>query len=320
MRTITREYGQKTYTANQQETIPLPRDYAQNDIMVELAANITIASGSSSGVLKDYAPAGLIQSINIRANGSDVIKSLSFQDIVIQTALRYGVVNKNTLMPDGGILGATDYYVYGRIDFSMFRTIKPYDTIFNSKRLTSFDAIIQWGNAASMYATAGDRTVTINSATVTLYGKEAIGIAADQVFPVFKESTILSTISATSSEHKIALNYASDLSYRQLVLLGFDDGVLSNSVINNVKLQSGGVVFVNINSRRLQARNQTLLGIAIPAGQYVLDFAEDGRINDSLDTAGLSSLDLILDVTAASTQNTVKVLTNEIIVPTVVKS
>jgi hypothetical protein len=327
MRTLQREYGQEAFVSGQQKTINLPIDYAQADIMVEFKANITITDpgGGAAGTVSDHAPAGLVSSINIRANGSDVIKSFSLIDAIYQSQIRYGVLPLQSVMANGNVKAATDYYVTARIDFAMYGTVKPYDTVFNSKRLTSLQALIQFGSASDCYADAkGTMTTVVNSGTITLYGKEAVGIDPEAVFPVFKESTIASTVTATTSEFKIPLNYAQDLSYRALTLRGIVDGVSSNAILNNVKLQSGGVVFLNVNAARLRARNTLCAGLSMPTGCYEIDFAEGahaalGRINDSLDTSGLSSLDLILDVTKSGTVSIVKVVTKEIIVPTVVK-
>ena len=326
MRTLQREYGQEAFVSGQQKTVKLPIDYAQADIMVEFKANITVTDpgAGAAGTVSDFSPAGLVSSINIRANGSDVIKSLSLIDACYETAIHYGVLPSCALVANGNVKAATDYYVTARIDFAMYGTVKPYDTILNAKRFTSFEALVQFGSASDIYADAkGTMTTTVNSGTITFYGKEAVGIDPKAVFPVFKESTIESTVTATKSEHKIELNYAQDLSYRQLILRSKVDGISSNATINNVKLQSGGVVFLNINGARLRARNTLISGYAAPTGVYVIDFCEGahaslGRINDSLDTSGLSSLDLILDVTKTGTVALIKVLTNEIIVPTVV--
>jgi hypothetical protein len=322
MKTITREYGQSTYVANKPDQIDLPRDYAQNDIDFELYAKITIVAaqgGDDAGILADYAPAGLVSQISIRANGSDIIKSMTFQDMVIQTALRYGVLPNNTVLAAGTAQVGTECYIYGRLDFSMFRTIKPYDTLFNSRRLISLQCLIQWGNDQTIYADdKGTNTTTIVSASLTLSGKEAVGLDANTVLPVFKESTISADISAAQSEFKIPLNYAQDLYYRQLVILTKSEGVLVNTILNNIILRSGGVNFVNINARRLRNRNKIVLGMStLITGCYVLDFSEDGRLNDSIETAGLSSLDLILDVNHPGTKDTIRVITNESIKPTV---
>ena len=321
MRNITREIGSKAFVSGGQETIPIPRDYAFSDIMVELDASVTISGGNTSGTLKDNAPAQLLRTIEIRANGRDVIKSLDFEGLVRLTQLRYGTAANNTVMANGDNQTATLCYIYAIIPQAMWRSVKPFDTLFNAANLTTYEAILTFGTAASIYTdTAGNRTTAINSGTVYLSSREAVGLDPKVVLPINKEATIESTITATATEFKIPLNYAKDLNYRALVLRAQDGGALSSSIINNIKLQSGGVIFFNLGGVRVRNRNKLIYGVeTMPTGYYAIDFCEDGRLGDALDTSGLSSLDLILDVTVGSGTTKVKVYTTEIIVPTVVK-
>ncbi len=320
MRNLTREIGSKAWVSNGQETINLPRDYAYIDLMVELYALITIATANGAEVLADNAPAQLLKTIEIRANGRDVIKSLDFAGLVRLTQIRYGTAPNHTVLATGANCANTACYVYAIIPQAMWRAVVPFDTLFNAKPLSTYEAILTFGAIADIFTTPGAGAATATaSGTVYISSKEAVGLEADRILPINKEATLESTITATATEHKIQLNYAKDLAYRALVLRAHDAGCLSNAIINNIKLQSGGVVFYNLAGRRTRNRNKLIYSLeTMPTGYYALDFAEDGRLADSLDTSGLSSLDLILDVTVGSGTTKVKVYTTEIITPTVV--
>jgi len=319
MRNLLREIGSKAFVASGQETINLPRDYAYVDMMIELSAAVTVSGGNTSGSIKDNAPAQLLKTIEIRANGRDVIKSLDFEGLVRLTQLRYGTAPNNTVLANGDNQSATACYVYAIIPQAMWRSVKPFDTLFNAKPLSTYEAILTFGAVADIYYSAGNRTTTATG-TVYLSAKEAVGLDEKAILPINKEGTVEADITANATEFKISLNYAKDLSYRALTLRTQDGGANSNSIINNLKLQSGGVIFVNINSRRLRNRNKLIYALeTMPTGYYAIDFCEDGRLGDSLDTSGLSSLDLVLDVTVGSGTTKCKVYTTEIIVPTVVK-
>lgn len=320
MRNLTREVGNKTWVSGGQETIPLPRDYAYVDIMVELYAKITIAGANAAEVLADNAPAQLLRTIEIRANGRDVIKSLDFAGLIRLTQLRYGTAPNHTVLASAANQANTECYIYAIIPQAMWRAVKPFDTVFNSRPLSTYEAILTFGTVADIYTTAGAATWTVVSAAVYLSSREAVGLPDDAILPINKEATIESVVTATATEHKIPLNYAKDLQYRALVLRAHDAGCLSNAIINNIKLQSGGVIFYTISGRRTRNRNKLMYSIeAMPTGYYAIDFCEDGRLGDSLDTSGLSSLDLILDVTVGTGTTKVKVYTTEVILPTVVK-
>lgn len=319
MRNLIREIGSKAWVSNGQETINLPRDYAYIDLMVELNAKITIASANAAEVLADNAPAQLLKTIEIRANGRDVIKSLDFAGLIRLTQLRYGTAPNHTVLATAGNQANTECYVYAIIPQAMWRAVVPFDTLFNAKPLSTYEAILTFGAVADILTTAGAAALTVVAATVYISSKEAVGLEADKILPINKEATIESTITATATEHKISLNYAKDLAYRALVLRAHDANCLSNAIINNIKLQSGGVIFYNMAGRRTRNRDKLIYSVeTMPTGYYAIDFAEDGRLADSLDTSGLSSLDLILDVTVGSGTTKVKVYTTEIITPTVV--
>jgi hypothetical protein len=314
MRNLTREIGQSTWVSGGQDTIQLPMDYAFVDLMIELSAVVTYTAGTTAGIVRDNAPAQLLSRIEIRANGRDVIKSLDFEGLVRLTQLRYGTAPNNTILVG---TATTTCYIYAILPFAMWRSVKPFDTLFNANPLTTFEAILSFGAIADMFTTTYDATYAVTG-TVYLSSREAVGLKAGTVLPVNKESTIEATITASQTEFPLNLNYAKDLSYRSLVLRAKVDNVLSNAVVNNIQLKSGGVIFFNLNARRDRARYKSMYGVEImPTGYYVIDFCEDGRLYDSLDTSGLSSLNLILDVTQSGTTTKVKVYTTEIIVPTV---
>lgn len=321
MRNLTREIQDVAIVENSRATIELPRDYAYVDIMVELYAKITISGGNTSGTLLDVAPAQLIRTVEVRANGRDVIKSMDYEGLVRLTHLRYGTAPNNTLLANGDAAANSVCYVYAIIPQAMWHAVKPFDTIFNAKPLSTYEMILTFGACADIYQTgaAGNRTTVLDEGRVYVSCRESVGIPADQVFPINKEGTIEDEVTANATEFKIPLNYAKDLSYRALVLRTTDGYKISNAIINDLQLKSGGVIFFRLGGRRVRARYKSIYWLeSIPTGYYVIDFCEDGRLGDSLDTSGLSSLDLILNVTVGAGVTRVKVYTTEIIVPTVV--
>ena len=321
MRNLTREIQDVAIVENSRATVELPRDYAYVDIMVEMQATITIAGGNTSGTLLDVAPAQLIRSLEVRANGRDVIKSMDFEGLVRLTHLRYGTAPDNTLLVSGDAQVNTACFVYAIIPQAMWHSVKPFDTIFNAKPLSTYEMILTFGAVADIYQTGavGNRTTTLVEGRIYVACRESVGIPADQIFPINKEGTIEDEITANATEFKIPLNYAKDLSYRALVLRATDGYKISNAIINDLQLKSGGVIFFRLGGTRVRARYKSIYWLeSMPTGYYVIDFCEDGRLGDSLDTSGLSSLDLILNVTVGAGVTRVKVYTTEIIVPTVV--
>ncbi len=321
MRNLTREIRDVAIVEGGRDSIRLHRDYAYVDIMLELYAKITIAGGNTSGTLLDVAPAQLLRTVEVSANGRDVIKSMDYEGLVRLTHLRYGTAPDNTLPVNGDAQVNTECFVYAIIPQAMWHAVKPFDTIFNAKPLSSYEMILTFGTVTNLYQTGaeGNRTTTLVEGRIYVSCRESVGIPAAQVFPINKEGTIEDEITANATEFKIPLNFAKDLSYRALVLRTTDGYKVSNAIINEIELKSGGVIFFKLAGRRVRARYKSIYWLeSIPTGYYPIDFCEDGRLFDALDTSGLSSLDLILNVTVGAGTTRVKVYTAEIIVPTVV--
>lgn len=317
MRNLTREVGQRTWVSSGQETIDLPRDYAYIDLLVELVATITVTAGTTAGTVLDVCPAQMIKNIQIIANGRDTIKSLDFEALVRLTHLRYGTAPNNTLF---GGTATTTCYVYAIIPFAMWRSVVPFDTLFNAKPLTTLQMILTFGTVADIFDSGASYDYTYSGAgTVYVSSREAVGLNPDAILSVNKESVQESTVTATTSSHQIGMNYAKDLYYRSIVLRCTQDGQVSNGILNDIELKSGGVIFFKLNARRDRARYKNIYGVeTMPTGYYAIDFCEDGRLGDALNTSGLSSLDLILDVTNTADVDKIRVYTTEVIVPTVV--
>jgi len=68
--------------ANQMRSFEIPRNYALVALEFELVADLTRAStAGDGGGPKDSAPAQLIQSLDLIANGSDTIKHTDFETL-----------------------------------------------------------------------------------------------------------------------------------------------------------------------------------------------------------------------------------------------
>ena len=59
---------------NQMRSFEIPRNYALVGLEFELVADLTRTTAGSAGGPKDSAPAQLIQSLDLIANGSDTIQ------------------------------------------------------------------------------------------------------------------------------------------------------------------------------------------------------------------------------------------------------
>lgn len=342
MKILEREVGSLDYAETQTRTIPLPRNYAYRALDLLLMAKLSRAAGSA-GWPKDSAPAQLVRNIMIRANGRDVIKNYDMETLHRLSEQRHGTRPYISAEALNGFGAVTDEMVYvgARIDFEMWRAVRPIDTLLDSAGLATLEFIVTWGTGLDIMNDACDcASVTVTSAQLFVSSVEAVGVEAGTKFMANKEYMIRSQVTAASNKHPIALPVGN--LYRSLVLKTHSDGNQVNTILpfgltnqNAITLQAGTEVFKYRIAGGLQASNRLDYQMQIPEltasaaalnhrllenlqeGYYILDFVKDGRLTECLDTSRLSSLDLVLDVAHPGTVDTIDVYPVELIRPAI---
>ena len=338
MKILERTLGSIPYAAGQTRTLELPRNYAYRKLYLTLhvtgvyrgAHSVPGASGP-----KDSAPAHLIENLSIRANGRDVIKSLDFAALHRMCQQRHGtrpmIQVGDTWGGDAVILvgDKINMKVSAFLDFEMWRSIRPADTFFNSRRLTTLELIVNFNNPNSMMLDNYDESVTVESATLYVDSLEAVGMPAEAAMMVNKENRWRLPV-AVSGDHHVRIPVGNV--FRQFMLRTTDaNGALVNDLIDRITLKSGTEVFKLLDAARLQAVNRLELGLENPIGQqtqnraqfenitpghYLLDCVKDGRLTECLDTSQMSDLELVLHVSSGgTTAGTVDIYPTELIMP-----
>ena len=331
MKILERDLGSIAYAANQTRTLMLPRNYAYRELSLNLQCNITWTE-TTAGVVKDSAPAQLIQNIQIRANGRDVVKNLDMETLHRLTQIRYGVRPK-IISPANTTAAATqDLEVHAIIPFAMWRAVKPIDTLLDSSGLATLEFIVTWANGAAIFGGAYGGTVTVHSCDLYVSSVESVGVPAGTPFMVNKEYYIESAITATTTQHQVNLP-VSNL-YRCFVIKTVSDDCHLNTLLNNIRLASGTEVYKNVAAYHHQMKNKVEYQLECPVstaaalggadyitrvldGYYVLEFVKDGRLTECLDTSKLSSLEFIFDVNSIGAVDYLRIYPVELIVPPV---
>lgn len=331
MKVLERELGTIDYVANQTRTLQLPRNYAYRKIYLKLEAQVDVA-GATAGNPKDSCPAQLISSIELRANGRDVIKRIDFETLHRLTQMRYGVRPFIDSLPSGfAVQSNVVVGAHAILDFEMWRAAKPIDTLLDSAGLATLDLIVTFGAGANIMTDAFNGTITVDSATLYVSSLEAVGVPAGTMFMLNKEYQIRSQVNAASTNHQINLPVGNN--YRSIVLKTHSNGVQVDTILNNIQLKAGTEVFKNRTARLLQCDNRVELGMEVPEdngsagavdhyyqettleGYYLLEFVKDGRLTEMLNTGKLSSLELLLDVSHPGTTDFIDVYPCEVVIP-----
>ncbi len=333
MKVLEREIGTVAFAASQTRTIQLPRNYAYRKLYMKLVAQLDVGAGSD-GTPKDSCPAQLVSSIEIRANGRDVIKRMDFETLHRLTQLRYGVRPYIDSLPTGyGAQSDVAVAVHAIMDFEMWRAVRPIDTLLDSAGLATLEMIITFATGNDVMNDAYDNTIVVDSATLYVSSLEAVGVPAGTKFMLNKEYQIRSIVTAASTNHQIQLPVSN--MYRSFVIKTSSDGNQVNSILNNIQLRAGTEVFKNRRAFLLQCDNRVECGLEIGEvrasaaavdnyylnhildGYYLLEFVKDGRLTECLETQKLSSLELALDVNNPGTVDIVDVYPVELVQPAI---
>ena len=351
MKILEREVQSLEYAANQTRTIQLPRNYAYRKLNLNMIANIYREAGATGGGSKDSAPAQLVKNIQIRANGRDVIKNYDMESLHRINEICHGV--RPHIDCDGWagyavitVGNKIEVSISAYIDFEMWRSARPIDTLLDSAGLATLEMIVTWGTGNDTMNDAYDPAgagVTVDECVLHVSTVESVGVPAGTMFMTNKEYMIRSQVTAASARHQIQLP-VSNL-YRHIILKTHSDGDQVNTILpftqaaqNAITLQAGTEVFKYRMAGALKNDNRLDCGLQVPelltqgaaaaidhrlteyslTGYYLLEFVKDGRLTECLDTARLSQLELILDVANPGTDDFIDVFPCEIIRPPVV--
>lgn len=346
MKILEREIGTLDFAANQTRTLQLPRNYAYRCLNLSLIADITrSATAADAGGPKDCCPAQLVKNIMVRANGRDVIKNIDMESLHRLNQIAHGTRPFIYSTSLDGYADAADKVVEvnARIDFEMWRAVRPIDSLLDAAGLATLELIITFGAGIDIMndtwpGTGTVPVVTVNEAKLYVSSVESVGVPAGTPFMTNKEYMIRSQVTAASSRHQIQMPVSN--MYRWIILKTHSDGDQVDTILpfgltaqNTIQLQAGTEIFKYRIAGNLQADNRLDFMMEVPErngsgaaldhflqelkleGYYVLEFCKDGRMTEALDTARLSQLELILDVAHPGTDDFIDVFPCELIAP-----
>lgn len=310
------------FSANNKVSEPLGRGYIYRELYLELTATLDDPTNA-------YAAVGLgdewacVKKVDIVANGTDVIKSISGPMLRWLNFFWYG--RFPTVSPALGA-GSGDPELRSTLilPFWMPRSVRPIDTALDSRRLSDLKIEITWGDYDDVNGTTA--TGWITEPTLRVDSLESYGI--DGPFANWRLWEIEKTITATTSEYQVQLPVGG--MYRGFFMRTTDAGVMQGDILNNFKWRSGTNVFADVDSAIMrdvemlrrgeqrsysgtayddlaQANNESFEGI------YAYDHVTDGMLTEAVDTAGFSEHELSLDVAVGGGTTKILILPSQVI-------
>ena len=303
-------------------TLLLPRSALWHRIHLQLRNTITVTTGGGTALTEE--PQSLLRSIEVIANGSNVIKRLDGGTLYRVNQFHHGQPAPRDAL---GGTATGEVNVHFVLDFSMPRAVMPIDTIFDARKWAVLELSLVWGNENDI----------VGSATGTWdFSDLVVDVAVEELSPIqvnagiFRESMLSRTYTALTGEQDVDLAVGDF--YRALTLKTIESGNPSDGLVELVTLFSGGSnFFQGVGWGDTDAAAQlrgTLNGYnsalfpfgdgssgGPPVGYRRLEFAPEGVLRGSLDTGELEELTLRANLGQSAATGTLSVVSHTIVNP-----
>lgn len=305
---IKRYIGRQTVTDNQRVVFDLPRDFDLEAIVIRIAGSTTLTVAGAA--VRAEAPLQLLKFISLKANGTDLLDGVPGW-----MAHRLGAFRRGQLAPlsPQAAATATTQAFTGMVvlDRAVIDGIRTKDGNFPTRGLSTFQLEIQMGAAIDCFTGAPTGTIAAGATVeVVVYQQKEDPVDGRFTLPrvVTKRSHLDIAFASSNANYQQRLNTGNILRGLLIRAAGASTaGEPSNSGLNNVKIQQGNEVLLDLPAATLREINATDYELSsIPTGYYFVDFMGMGgpanKISDALDLRRGEELFAVLDVTGAANQ------------------
>ena len=305
---VERRLDRIPFVADSMRTLPLPLNNIYRYLMFRLRGNVVTTATAPTGLRTD-APFQLIRRIEIVANGNDTIKNIPFILLKKLNTIDWGIE------PEWTNVGVTASTTFPFVASSMLpfvftgaKTRRPHDGALDARELATLDLRVTFGNIADVYNSPAGATITATELETKTGEYETL-----EEFEAFlnKHTSTEREITATATELQERL--PTERVYRRFLLYSEVDGIARNDILNRISLRSGSTVFKDVQGNLLQSEMFLNNRVRTETGVYLIPIISEGKIVESLDTKGMSSIEFIFDVTRQTgTVNRVHILSETV--------
>lgn len=312
-----RKQGNVQYQANNKESISLSRGMIYRELYLKLTGNVTPvnAAGNTQALTLTGDEWGCVKRIDLIANNTDVLRSISGNQLWWLNYFMYGVPPDVTPVLGDAAAVAVPFASHLILPLWMPRSLRPMDTALDARELSDLKLEITWGDYTDIQAAA---TAFATEPILEVHSLESFG--AKGPFSQWRVYAIEKTIAATAAQFQVQLPVGP--MYRGFLMNFTDAEKDANDILNNFKIISGTTVFADIPALMLNELDR--LRMSIPRfwddgaaaglydalrrgstynsleGWYFYDHVTDGYLSESIDTLGFSEFELELDVTVGA--------------------
>lgn len=301
-RYLKRLISTNTFADASRVIVQVDRNHDLATLLVEVTASVVVSNDYTAA--KVDAPCQLLSSIKLKANG---IKTLF--DLPGTLAYGLGILREGNLptltAPPITVTTATTSFAF-LIDLQIADGVRPKDSHFPTRSLTSFDLEMTFGSGDDLYTVAGDGASTFTGTVKVFAVQMQEYVGKDGKFTLPKAVPIRSymEIPFETTQSAYLQRIPSRKILRGLLIRAHTLDVVSNSILNNVIVKLANETIIDLSATAIRTLNRTSCIGTMPTGYYFVDFADNGnsavQMSNALDLRGNVDLDLVLDVTGAA--------------------
>jgi len=291
----------------------LPRDYDYEAIGFRISGSVTVATSNETSVRAE-APCQWIPRVEIIADGKNNLCSVPFWALSLgryDTDLAASGA-RGTTPPTSPNVGTYAVEGLGVYDFSTIDGVRPKDSNFRSRGLSLFQVRFTFGNPVDIFVHAAATVSFSGTPTVDIYAVQLVeeqdqnGAYATTPIALKKMSYQQLAVPSTNANQELRLPAGNML---RSVFIRTEGAVTAGEpaigTLNNVILQNGVDVRVNIQSTNLRALNNARYG-QLQAGYYVSDIMSlrggygNLTLSDLWDLTAYAEPKCVMDITGAT--------------------
>jgi len=312
------------FSVNNKISEDLSRGMVMRELHLHLTGAATTTAGNNTAANTQRGDEwGVVKRIDIIANGTDTIKSITGTQLRWYNLMVYHVNPKVSVALGDGATANPAFASTLILPFWSPNSISPIDTALDTRQLSSLKAEVTWGTFTDVNSAA---TAWTTEPSLRIDALESFGVAGP--FAQSRMFQIQKTITASSTNFQVQLPVGP--MYRGFLINFTDAGADDGDVLNNFQWKSGTTVFADISEAILEdvhaLRHGIQRGFSGAAyddymigddnsqdGWYMYDHVTDGYQTEALDTLGFSEHELELDVTVGGGTTILTVIPLQII-------
>jgi len=306
-----RKHTTVPFSVNNKMSEDLSRGMVMRQLSLHLTGAATTTAGNNTAANTQRGDEwGVVKRIEIIANGTDTIRSISGTQLRMLNFFYYGANPRVSALLGDGATANPAFASTLLLPFWSPQSVSPIDTALDTRNLSSLKIEITWGTFTDVNSAASAWTT---EPSLRVDALESFNITGP--FAQSRLHQIEKTVTATNSQFQVTMPVGN--LFRGFLINTTDAGADANDILNNFKWKSGTTVFADIDAEVMQnvdnlmkGRQHIFSGTVYHdlmvgddndfSGWYLYDHVTDGYQTEAIDTLGFSEHELELDVTVGA--------------------